>query len=125
MSSCPVSKLLLLSKKEMGNPFDDSQFLFSLNPQDIISEEVVQTVRENTSLGYQLHSNFIGKCLVNRENPVKNPLPRNRLALFSNEQRWSIHEMSLGILKSDLAFFTKLYIAYQTRSRNLGKVFQE
>ncbi|GFO14804.1 hypothetical protein PoB_004130900 [Plakobranchus ocellatus] len=57
----------------MGNPLiEDSLYLFSIDFQDIMSEEVVKTVRAIKSLGQQQHSNFIEELFVKREKPMTN-----------------------------------------------------
>ncbi|GFN82459.1 hypothetical protein PoB_000896500 [Plakobranchus ocellatus] len=86
-----------------------------------MSKEVVKAIRKITSLGQQQHNNFIEEHFVKPEKPVTNPLPQNRIAVFQ-QTIMSIHKTSLGILKSDQALFARLYVAYQARNDNLGKV---
>ncbi|GFN94458.1 reverse transcriptase [Plakobranchus ocellatus] len=66
--------------KRVTTMLEDSE-----DPEDIMSEEVVKIVRENTSLGQQQYTKFIEERFVKRENPMTNPLLWNKLALFSNK----------------------------------------
>ncbi|GFN87040.1 hypothetical protein PoB_001354600 [Plakobranchus ocellatus] len=117
---------LVAALEKMGNLFieDNHYFFVFIDSDDIMSEEMVKTVRESTRLGQQKHSNFIEKCLVKRELPMTDLLPRSRLALFSNKQPWPIQKTSLSISESDFTLFARLYIPYQARNGDVEKIFQ-
>ena len=117
---------LVVTMEEMGNPFiEDSHYLFALDTKDIMSEDIVSTVQGIVNLGQQQYNDFIEERFLKGEKPISNPIKRNKLALFSNQKpRSTLKQTSLGVLKSDLALFARLYMACQTRGGNLQEFFR-
>lgn len=107
---------LVNTMEDMGNPFiEDSGHLFAIDTKDIMSEDVVTTVRTIAGLGQEQYNNFINERFLKGEKPISEPIRRNKFALFSNQKPRSIKSTSIGVLKCDLALFARLYIACQTR----------
>ena len=116
---------LVVAMEEMGNPFiEDSCYLFALDTKDIMSEDAVSTVQGIVNLGQQQYNDFIEERFLKGEKSISEPIKRNKLALFSNQKPRSIKQTSLGVLKSDLALFARLYMACQTRGGNLQEFFR-
>ena len=116
---------LVVAMEEMGSPFiEDSCYLFALDTKDIMSKDVVNTVQGIVNLGQQQYNDFIDKRFLKGEKSISEPIKRNKLALFSNQKPRSIKQSSLGVLKSDLALFARLYMACQTRGGNLQEFFR-
>ena len=119
---------LIMAMEEMGNPFiEDTDHLFALDTKDIMSEDVIDTVRGIVQLGQEQYNKFIEERFLKAEKPVSETIPRNKLALFSNHKLPSPKSTSAGVLKlikSDMALFARLYIACQTRGGNLQEFFR-
>ena len=71
--------------EEMGNPFlEKSQPLMVLDTRDIKNTHVVETVRKAEVLGEKQYNMFLEEILVKSMKPITEPLPKNKLALFSH-----------------------------------------
>ena len=70
--------------EEMGNPFgDNSGDLLVLDSRDIANAAIVNSVRKIETPGKQQYENFVTERLVNRTKPIKEPIKKNNLPLFS------------------------------------------
>jgi hypothetical protein len=111
---------LVIAMTEIGNLFiGDSCCLFALDTKDTMGAEVVSTVKGIINLGQQQYNDFINERFLRGEKSISESIKRNKLALFSNQKPRYIRKNSLDVLKSDLAFFARQYMACQTRGGNL------
>ena len=74
---------LTLVHQEMGNPFlEESNDLLVLDTKYIM-ESVAGTVRKVETIGQEQYSKFVDERLSKCVTPVRDPLPKNKLPLFS------------------------------------------
>ena len=84
----------------MGNPFiEDIYHLFALDTKDIVSEDVINTVRAIMQLGQEQYNKLIEERFLKAEKPVSETIPRNKFALFSKLKLPSPKSRSVGVLK--------------------------
>ena len=116
----------LSAVKEVGNPFEDeSADLFVLDTKDIVSTEVVDTVKNITHIGERQYNGFVKERLQERCKAVTEPLKKNKLPLFGTPvQKVTKQTGRLSALKNDCALFSRLYIACQCRDGDLEGFFE-
>ncbi|QQP37628.1 Hypothetical protein FKW44_017958, partial [Caligus rogercresseyi] len=69
---------------EMGNPFEEeSQDLLILDSKDIAGPAAVETVMNAKKIGQEQFEAFTRECLLDRTKAVDDPIPRNKLKVFS------------------------------------------
>ena len=70
--------------EEMSNVFEEeSQDLVILDTKDIAGPAAVETVMNAKKIGQQQFEAFTRECLLNRTKAVDDPIPRNKLKVFS------------------------------------------
>lgn len=111
--------------EEMGNPFDESQDLVVLDTKDIAGPGAVETVLNAKKIGQQQFEAFTRECLMDRTKALDDPIPQNKLKVFSTStpRSQSKGQQQLASIKNDREFFSRLYIGCQTRGGNLEEVF--
>lgn len=112
--------------EEMGNPFEEeSQDLVILDSKDIAGPAAVETVMNAKRIGQEQFKAFTRECLLDRTKAVDNPIPRNKLKVFSTStpRSQSKGQQQLTSVKNDRELFARLYIGCQTRDGNLEEFF--
>ena len=87
----------------MGNPFlDESAYLLALNPEEILEDTVVRTIKNIETIGDKLHSEYVEQRQVKSTAAISHPLSKQHMPLFSKRgtKVRSQHNMKLLILKS-------------------------
>jgi len=70
--------------EEMGNPFEEeSQDLVILDTKNIAGPAAVETVMNAKRIGQEQFQAFTRECLLDRTKAVDDPIPRNKLKVFS------------------------------------------
>ena len=113
--------------EEMENPFiKDNKYLFAIDTKNVISDEIVNTVRTVLGHGQEQYMTFIEERFEMRTKLLSDPIRRNKLPLFSNQVRRlpTSVKSSLAMLKNDCSLFSRLYIACPTREGNLEEFFK-
>ena len=103
--------------QDMGNPFlEESNYLLVLDTKDIM-EPVAVTVRKVETIGQEQYSKFVDERLSKCMTPVGDPLPKNKLPLFSRPavKAPSKGKLQLQSMQSDCNIFSRLYLACQAR----------
>ena len=103
--------------KDLGNPFlEDSGDILVLDTKGILDQAVAKTFREIEKLGQDQYDSFVTQRLIERTTPLSDPIPKNRLILFSRPPTRTPSKATqmVASLKSDSALFSRLYIACQT-----------
>ena len=114
---------LVSAFEEAGNPFeDDGECLFALDTKDIVEEVSAATVQNILAKGEQQFNDFTTDRLVQRTKPITDPVHRNRNELFVIFSTKEGPESRVS-LKSDCSLFSRLYIACQTRQRDMKEFF--
>ena len=109
--------------EEAGNPFeDDSGCLFALDSKNIVNETAVFTVSTVVTTGQEQYDRFVEERLVQRTNPMKAPLKKNKLHVFQQQQ--TVKKTSVTVLRNDCSLFSRLFIACQTRKGDLPEFFR-
>jgi len=78
-----------------------------------------------TRIGQEQFEAFTRECLLDRTKAVDDPIPRNKLKLFSTStsRSQSKGQKQLASVKNDRELFARLYIGCQTWDGNLEKFF--
>ena len=111
-------KTLHCAMGEMGNPFcDESNDLLVLDSRDVADPVIITALRQMEMLGQEQYERYIEERLVNRTNPIADPIKRNNLSLFSRPpvRKKSKAQLHLSSIKNDCSLFSRLYIASQVR----------
>ena len=113
---------LVSAFEEGGNPFeDDGECLFALDTKDIVEEVSATTVQNVLAKGEHQFNNFTTDRLVQRTKPITDPVDRNRNHLFSRPKK---AHRAASVLKSGCSlFFSRLYIACQSRQGDMKEFF--
>ncbi|QQP57769.1 Uncharacterized protein FKW44_002864, partial [Caligus rogercresseyi] len=110
----------------MGNPFEEeSQDLLILDSKDIAGPAAVETVMNAKKIGQEQFEAFTRECLLDRTKAVDDPIPRNKLKVFSTStpRSKSKGQQQLISVKNDHDLFARMYIGCQTRDGNLKEFF--
>ncbi|QQP38995.1 uncharacterized protein LOC103506659 [Caligus rogercresseyi] len=111
----------------MGNPFEEeSQDLLILDSKDIAGPAAVETVLNAKKIGQEQFEAFTRECLLDTTKAVDDPIPRNKLKVFSTStpRSKSKGQQQLISVKNDHDFFARMYIGCQTRDGNLEDFFR-
>lgn len=121
-------KALTCAIEDMGNPFCEksSVDLLVLDTRDLADAAVIDTVNQIEKLGQDQYDTYVSERLVNQTKPIKDPIKRNNLPLFSRPpvREKSRSQQQLSSLKNDCSLFSRLYIASQIRDGNLDEFFE-
>ena len=113
--------------EDLGNPFtEESGDHLVLDTRDIADPAVVTTVRGIEKKGHDQYDSFVTDRLVERTSPVSDTISKNSMPLFNRPSKRTPSKATQMItsLKSDCALFSRLYIACQTRDRDLDNFFK-
>ena len=116
---------LTLVLQDMGNPcLEESNDLLVLDTKYIM-ESVAGTVKKVETIGQEQYSKCVDEWLSYCVTPVSDPLPKNKLPLFSLPavKAPSKGKMQLQSMKSDCNLFSRLYLAYQARDGDVNQFF--
>ncbi|KAL8599495.1 hypothetical protein ACOMHN_065946 [Nucella lapillus] len=111
----------------MGNPFEEeSQDVVKLDTKEIVGPAVVETVMNAKMIGQEQFEAFTRECLLDRTKAVDDPIPRNKLKVFSTStpRSQSKGQQQLASVKNDSELFAHMYIGCQTRDGNLEEFFR-
>ena len=108
--------------QDMGNPFQyESSDLLSLETKNIADPSLAQLVATHHHRGLQQFDVFL--CgLHNEECSFYNPIKKNKVDLFKQEQR--VSSSNENALKGDCRLFSRLFISCQTRQCDLQEFFR-
>ena len=112
---------------DLGNPFEeDSGDLYLLDTKDVMVDDIVQSIKQVTTIGNEKYSTFIKERFIDRSKPITDPIAKNKLILLSTppDKTTSKQKEKISALKSDCALFSRLYIACQSRDGNLEEFFK-
>ena len=112
--------------EQMGNPFDEeSQDVVKLYTKEIAGPAAVETVMNAKRIGQEQFEAFTRECVLHRTKAVDDPIPRNKLKVFSTStpRSQSKDQQQLASIKNDSELFARLYIGCQTRDGNLEEFF--
>ena len=108
--------------QDMGNPFqDESSDLLSLDTKNIADPSLAKLVATHHERGLQQFEVFLGG-LHNEECSFYNPIKKNKVAFFKQEQHVSSSKEKA--LKGDCRLFSRLFISCQTRQCDLQELFR-
>ena len=107
--------------EEVGNPFEDqSADLLVRDFKDIVSAEVLDSVKNITQIGQRQYGEFVNERLREKRKAVTERLAKNKFPLFGTPvQKATKHTDRLSALKNDCALLSRLYIACQCRDGDL------
>ncbi|KAL8619769.1 hypothetical protein ACOMHN_025855 [Nucella lapillus] len=106
----------------MGNPFEEeSQDVVKLDTKEIAGPAAVETVMNAKRIGQEQLKAFTRECLLDRTKAVDDPIPRNKLKVFSTStpRSQSKGQQQLASVKNDRKLFARMYVGCQTRDGNL------
>ena len=91
-----------------------------------MDSSVVNTVQNARKIGEEQFKTFMKERLVERNKPITEPIKKNNFPTFNvlSKKVVSKDKAKVGVLKQDLALFSRLYISCQTRDGNLEEFFK-
>ena len=97
----------------------------AIHSKEIMDSSVVNTVRNARKIGEEQFKTFMKERLVERNKPITEPIKKNNFPTFNvlSKKVVSKDKAKVGVLKQDLALFSRLYISCQTRDGNLEEFF--
>ena len=108
--------------QDMGNPFqDESSELLSMDTKNTADTSIVQLVATHHQIGLQQFEVSLGG-LHNEECSLYNPMKKNKVAFFKQEQRVSSSKENK--LKGDCRSFSRLFISCHIRRCDLQELFR-
>ena len=113
--------------EEMGNPFvEESKDLLRLDTRDIIDPAVADYLGQVEEIGQKQYEVFMTNRLIEQSVPLSEPIKKNKLLMFSRLPPREKSKASLQVtsLRNDVALFSRLYIACQSRDGNLEDFFR-
>ncbi|KAL8579115.1 hypothetical protein ACOMHN_036054 [Nucella lapillus] len=89
----------------MGNPFEEES-------QDVVILDTKETVMNAKRIGQEQFEAFTRECLLDRTKAVDDPIPRNKLKVFSTStpRSQSKGQQQLASVKNDRELFARMYI---------------
>ncbi|KAL8601115.1 hypothetical protein ACOMHN_040816 [Nucella lapillus] len=111
----------------MGNPFEEeSQDVVKLDTKEIAGPAAVETVMNAKRIGQEQFEAFTRECLLDRTKAVDDPIPRNKLKVFSTStpRSQSKGQQQLASVKNDRELFACMYIGCRRRDGNLEEFFR-
>ena len=117
---------LINTIKELGNPFlNDTQELLTLDTQDVVSDSVVNTIRNIELIGKKQYNDYRQLVLVERTRSIHEPIKKNCLQLFCSltPKPRSRQADKIATLKADVDIFSRLYIVAQHRESDISTFF--
>ena len=70
--------------EEMGNPFvEESNDVLRLQTRDIMDQSVVEFIGHAEQLAQEQYKSFVTDRLLNCKKPIKDPIQRNKVCLFT------------------------------------------
>ena len=118
---------LTIVLQDMGNPFlEESNDLLVLDTKYIM-ESVDGTVRKVETIGQEQYSKFVDERLSMCVTPVSDPLPKNKLPIFSRPavKAPSKGKLQLQSMKSDCNLFSRPYLACQAIYGDVDQFFSQ
>ena len=114
------------SFEELGNPFEEGKDLLAVDTRDVMSDGVVETVKNVLTIGQEQYNLYVESRLKQRTTPISDPIPKNMLLLFNNsgQKAPSKDKSKVLQLKNDCSLFSQLYVACQNRDGNLEDFFR-
>ena len=108
--------------QDIGNPFqDEPSDLLSLDTKNIADPSLPKLVAIHNERGLKQFEVFLGG-LHNEECSFYNPIKKNKVAFFKQEQHVSSSKEKA--LKGDCRLFSRLFISCQTRQCDLQEFFR-
>ncbi len=100
--------------------------LIANHTKDIMSNDVVNTVRNLRTIGNVQFQTFVKERFTDRSTLITEPLKKNKLPTTStlNTKVMSKTRAKVTVLKQDCALFSRLYIACQSQDGNLQDFFR-
>ncbi|KAL8568634.1 hypothetical protein ACOMHN_035086 [Nucella lapillus] len=108
-----MTELTTKHPDEMGNPFEEeSQDVVKLDTKEIAGPAAVETVMNANRIGQEQFEAFTRECLLDRTKAVDDPIPRNKLKVFSTStpRSQSKGQQQLASVKNDRELFARMYI---------------
>ena len=93
----------------------------TMHTKEIMSEEVVNTIRNARNIGEQQLQTFLKERFKEKKKPLSEPIKKNNFPLLNNKTKKvrSKDKAKVAVLKEDCALFSRLYITCQNRDGNL------
>ena len=99
---------LVSSIEDLDNPFNESgEELVAMHTKEIMSEEVVNTIRNARNIGEQQLQTFLKERFKERKKPLSEPIKKNNFPLLNNKTKKvrSKDKAKVAVLKVDCALF--------------------
>ena len=116
----------MTSIEEIGNPFlDESAYLLALDPEEILEDTVVRTIRNIETIGEKLCSEHVEQRQVKSTTAISHPLSKQHIPLFSKRgtKVRSRSQLEVADLKVNRDLMSRVYVSCQSRAMNLDDLF--
>ena len=116
----------MTSIEEMGNPlFDESAYLLALDPEEILEDTVVRTIRNIETIGEKLQSEYVEQRQVKSTTAISHPLSKQHIPLFSKRgtKVRSRSHLEVADLKVNRDLMSRVCVSCQSRAINLDDLF--
>ena len=102
---------------ENGNPFlENEKELHTLDTQEVMPREVVESLKECKSLGLRAHEEYVQQRLIEKTVPISDTIRRKNLWTFDNRPSENKKGSSkLSNVKHNSNLVTKLFLSLQSR----------
>ena len=115
--------------EQLGNPFhvtDDCSDLIQLGTRDVMSDNVIDTVRTIQNVGSLQYQNFRKEFILNHREKFDTPIKKNKLPLFktSNTKGQSKSKAQNEDLKLHVRLFSQMYVSTQIRGGDMDDFFK-
>ena len=117
----------MTSIEEMGNPFLDesAQYLLALDPEEILEDTVVRTIRNIETIGEKLHSEYVEQRQLKSTTAISHPLSKQHIPLISKRvtKFHTRSQLEVADLKANRDLMSRVYVSCQSRAMNLDDLF--
>ena len=112
--------LLTTEFNPLGNPFgpDKSKELVQFGTKDVMTDNVVSTVRNIKEIGRKQHADFRETRIFRKSIRLDDPIKKNKLPSFKASAKTESQE-----LKMHVQLFSQTYISTKIRGRNMEEFF--
>ena len=120
-------QLLQDTIKEWGNPFmEESEDLVAIDTKDVADPQAITILKSLKDAGNQQYDDYVDQVLVKGSRSISDPISKNNFAIFKHKSERELSKEKLQSIsrKNDVALFSRLYVACQTRDGNLPEFFQ-
>ena len=101
--------------EQLGNPFNNGCELVALHTQELMEDQVVDSLAQLHNLGKDLHEKFVTQILEQATLPITYTLKRQKVLTFANRPVINNKGTKSGSTQRNSSLITKLFLSLQSR----------